>query len=80
MYIDSVGNYIKYSYTGTVFDLISEHALIIEPPFFIFYFFFILNFFILNLFFRDPVIISGPSYATIFGSSRQSKKKSGGVR
>ena len=48
----------------TVFDLISEHALITEhPPFF----FSFLNFF---FFFRDPVIIiSGPSHATIFGSS-----------
>ena len=52
----------------TVFDLISEHALISGPPLFfeikkkkkkIFFFFF-----------RDPVIIiSGPSHATIFGSS-----------
>ena len=55
----------------TVFDLISEHALISgHPPFFeikkkilIFFFF---NFF----FWRDPlIIISGPSHATIFGSS-----------
>ena len=56
----------------TVFDLISEHALISGPPppflklkkknLLIFFFFF--------FFFRDPVIIiSGPSHATIFGSS-----------
>ena len=54
----------------TVFDLISEHALISEPPPF-----FKLkkkkkNFFFFFFFFRDPVIIiSGPSHATIFGSS-----------
>ena len=73
--------------TITVFDLISEHALISEPPLFflnkkkknlLFFFFF----------FRDPVIIiSGPSHATIFGSSvlrfapgidADKKKKGGG--
>ena len=54
----------------TVFDLISEHALISGPPFlkkkknlFIFFYFF------KSFFWRDPVIIiSGPSHATIFGS------------
>ena len=53
----------------TVFDLISEHALITEhPPFFFFFLFFF--YFLFNFFFRDPVIIiSGPSHATIFGSS-----------
>ena len=57
---------------STVFDLISEHALISEPPPFF------LKFKKKNLlkkkiqifFWRDPVIIiSGPSHATIFGSS-----------
>ena len=56
----------------TVFDLISEHALISGHPFFLklkkkkSLIFFFLNFFFL----RDPlIIISGPSHATIFGSS-----------
>ena len=59
----------NYNYNvHTVFDLISEHALISEPPLFVF-----------NLkkkkkknsliFLRDPVIISGPSHVTIFGST-----------
>ena len=47
----------------TVFDLISEHALISKHPLFSSSFF---NFF----FERDPVIIiSGPSHATTVGSS-----------
>ena len=52
----------------TVFDLISEHALISGPPPPLF--FEILKKKIFFFFLRDPVIIiSGPSHATIFGSS-----------
>ena len=53
---------------STVFDLISEHALISEHPLSSSFF---LNFLIFFFFFeRDPVIImSGPSHATTFGST-----------
>ena len=53
----------------TVFDLISEHALITEhPPFSFFFFFFKFKFFnFLDI--LSSLFISGPSHATIFGSS-----------
>ena len=62
----SLMNHVRFGtvIAYTVFDLISEHALISEHPLFSSFF---------NFFFereRDPVIIiSGPSHATTFGSS-----------
>ena len=62
---------VKWTNVGwhTVFNLISEHALISEHPLFFFFFLFLFfsSFFLRE---RDPVIIvSGPSHATTFGSS-----------
>ena len=64
-------NWLNCHIKHTVFDLISEHALISEHPLFLLLFvIFLFYFYFLFLRERDHVIIiSGPSHATTFGSS-----------